>query len=110
MTVDMNRRVLPGYGLSLGYTVFYLSLLVAVPIAAGFLKAATLPVAEFWAAVSSDRAVAAYQLTVGASLVSAVAGVRMATGSPASTARHGRLSKSTSSYSSPSFSDHRCNA
>lgn len=75
MTVDMNRRVLPGYGLSLGYTVFYLSLLVAVPIAAGFLKAATLPLAEFWAAVSSDRAVAAYQLTVGASLVSAVINV-----------------------------------
>ena len=53
-TVDLNRRVLPGYGLSLGYTVFYLSLLVAVPIAAGLVKAASLPLAEFWAAVSTE--------------------------------------------------------
>ncbi len=71
MTVDINRRVLPGFGLSLGYTLFYLSLLVAIPIAAGFVKAASLPFSEFWAAVSTERALAAYELTVGASLVSA---------------------------------------
>jgi sulfate/thiosulfate transport system permease protein len=70
---DVNRRVLPGFSLSLGYTVFYMSLLVVVPLAAGFLKASHLSFAEFWAAVSSERAVAAYSLTVGASFVSAVA-------------------------------------
>lgn len=75
MTVDINRRVLPGFGLSLGYTILYLSLLVAIPIAAGLLKAASLPFSEFWAAVSTDRAIAAYKLTVGASLLSALVNV-----------------------------------
>lgn len=75
MTVDINRRVLPGYGLSLGYTIFYLSLLVVVPIVAGLLKTATLSFEQFWAAVSTERAIAAYQLTVGASLVSALINV-----------------------------------
>lgn len=79
MTVDINRRVLPGYGLSLGYTLSYLSLLVAIPIAAGVLKAASLPLADFWAAVSTDRALAAYRLTVGASFVSAVINVGIGT-------------------------------
>src|SRR5215467_16282326 len=68
---DVNRRVLPGFALSLGYTLLYMSLLVAIPLAAGFLKASHLSLAEFWAAVSSDRAVAAYLLTVGASFASA---------------------------------------
>jgi sulfate/thiosulfate transport system permease protein len=72
---DVNRRVLPGFALSLGYTLLYMSLLVAIPLAAGFLKASQLSLAEFWAAVSSERAVAAYELTVGASFVSAVVNV-----------------------------------
>ncbi len=69
--VDVNRRVLPGFHLSLGYTVFYLSLMILIPMGAGFLKASTLSADAFWAAVSSDRAIAAYKLTVGASFVSA---------------------------------------
>jgi sulfate transport system permease protein len=69
--IDVNRRVLPGFGLSLGYTVLYMSLLVMVPIAAGVLRASHLSFAEFWAAVSSSRAVAAYWLTVWTSLASA---------------------------------------
>jgi sulfate/thiosulfate transport system permease protein len=72
---DVNRRVLPGFALSLGYTLLYMSLLVGIPLAAGFLKASHLSFAEFSAAVSSERAVAAYRLTVGASLVSAVVNV-----------------------------------
>jgi sulfate transport system permease protein len=71
MTTDVNRRVLPGFSLSLGYTLFYLSLLVLIPILAGFVKASTLSLESFWNAVSSDRAVAAYRLTVGVSLASA---------------------------------------
>ena len=70
--IDVNRRVLPGFSLSLGYTLIYMGLLVMIPLAAGFLKASHLSLADFWAAVSSDRAVAAYSLTVGASFVSAV--------------------------------------
>src|SRR5439155_8621195 len=69
---DVNRRVLPGFALSLGYTLLYMSLLVGLPLAAGFLKASHLSLGEFWAAVSSDRAVAAYLLTVGASFASAL--------------------------------------
>jgi sulfate transport system permease protein len=71
MTTDVNRRVLPGFSLSLGYTLFYMSLLVAIPITAGFVKVSTLSFETFWNAVSSDRAIAAYELTVGVSLVSA---------------------------------------
>jgi len=73
--IDVNRRVLPGFALSLGYTLLYMSLLIAIPLAAGFLKASHLSPAEFWAAVSSARAVAAYELTVGASFVSAFVNV-----------------------------------
>ena len=69
----VNRKVLPGFSLSLGYTVFYLSLLVLVPIAACFLKASSLTFEEFHAAVWTERARAAYFLTFGAAFVAAVA-------------------------------------
>ena len=75
MSVDTNRRVLPGFQLSLGYSVFYLSLLVIIPIAAGFLKASSLSLDAFWAAVSTERAIAAYRLTLGVSFASAIANV-----------------------------------
>jgi sulfate transport system permease protein len=73
--IDVNRRVLPGFGLSLGYTMLYMSLVVAVPIVAGVLKASHLSLDAFWHAVSSDRAVAAYTLTVGVSFASALVNV-----------------------------------
>jgi sulfate/thiosulfate transport system permease protein len=71
MTADVNRRVLPGFSLSLGYTIFYLSLVVLIPMSAGFWKASTLSLDAFWKAVSSERAIAAYRLTLGASFASA---------------------------------------
>ena len=49
--IDVNRRVLPGFGLSLGYTMLYMSLVVAVPMTAGFLKASQLSLDDFWRAV-----------------------------------------------------------
>src|SRR2546428_11834459 len=52
-----------------------MSLLVAIPMAAGFLKPSHLSLSEFWAAIASERALAAYRLTVGASLASAVINV-----------------------------------
>jgi len=70
--VDVNRRVLPGFGLSLGYSVFYMSLLVLIPLTACFLKASTLGLDEFLAAVWTERARAAYGLTIGASLAAAL--------------------------------------
>ncbi len=67
-----NRKVLPGFSLTLGYTVFYLSFLVLLPVAACFLKAGTLSFDEFWKAVWTDRARAAYLLTFGAAAIAAV--------------------------------------
>ncbi|WP_020475477.1 sulfate ABC transporter permease subunit CysT [Zavarzinella formosa] len=70
-----NRRVLPGFSLSLGYTMLYLSLLVLIPLAVCFLKAADLSFGEFWTAVWNPRAVAAYKLTFFASLTAAAINV-----------------------------------
>jgi sulfate transport system permease protein len=67
-----SRRVLPGFGLSLGYAVTYLSLLVLIPLGACFAKAASLSPRQFVDAVWSERARAAYALTFGASLAAAV--------------------------------------
>jgi sulfate/thiosulfate transport system permease protein len=69
---NVNRRVLPGFSLTLGYTVFYLSLLVLLPITAIFVRAGSLSLDEFWRAVWTERARAAYSLTFGASFVAAV--------------------------------------
>jgi sulfate transport system permease protein len=68
----INRRVLPGFSLTLGYSMFYLSILVLIPIMAVFLKAGSLTFDQFWSAVASDRARAAYTLTFGAAFVAAV--------------------------------------
>jgi sulfate transport system permease protein len=65
--------VLPGFGLTLGYTLAYLSLLVLIPLAGLVVKSSTLSWGEFVAAVFSPRALAAYRLTFGAALVAAVA-------------------------------------
>jgi sulfate transport system permease protein len=71
--VKLGRRhsVLPGFGLALGFTVVYLSLVVLVPLSTLFWKSASLGPAGFWAAVSSPRVVASYKLTFGASLLAA---------------------------------------
>jgi sulfate transport system permease protein len=73
----VNRKILPGFSLSLGYTVFYLSVLVLFPIAACFVKAGSLSFAEFWGAVWTERSRAAYFLTFGASFVAAVINVAL---------------------------------
>jgi sulfate transport system permease protein len=72
---SVNRRVLPGFSLSLGYTVFYLTVLVLVPIVACISKASTLTLDQFWAAVWTERTRAAYLLTFGTSLTAAAANV-----------------------------------
>lgn len=64
-----SRKVLPGFGLTLGFTICYLSLLVLIPLGAAFLKTASLTFDQIWAHVSAPRAVASYRLTFGASLV-----------------------------------------
>jgi sulfate/thiosulfate transport system permease protein len=66
------KRVLPGFRLTLGYTLLYLAVIVLIPISALFFKTFTLTFEQFWAAVSSPRVLAAYRLTFGASLIAAV--------------------------------------
>jgi len=64
--------VLPGFGLTMGYSVLYLSLLVLLPLAALPVKSAGLGWAGFWSVVTAPRVVASYQLTFGAALVAAL--------------------------------------
>ncbi|MFN0054813.1 MAG: sulfate ABC transporter permease subunit CysT [Planctomycetales bacterium] len=67
-----NRRILPGFRLSLGWTLCYLGLLVVIPLAACVLKASTLTWEEFARAVWTPRARAAYALTFGAAFAAAL--------------------------------------
>jgi sulfate transport system permease protein len=69
------RRVLPGFGLSLGYTLAYMSLIVLIPLAAVFIKTTDLSLASFWEAVTSPRVLASYRLSFGASLLAAAINV-----------------------------------
>jgi len=66
-----RHSVLPGFDLALGFTLFYLGLIVLVPLSAAFLKTATMTWPAFWDAVSSPRVLASYRLTFGASLAAA---------------------------------------
>jgi sulfate transport system permease protein len=72
MTITLKQRsILPGFGLTLGFTIFYLSLIVLIPLSATFLKASSLTWAQFWHIVSSPRALASYRLSFGASFIGA---------------------------------------
>jgi sulfate/thiosulfate transport system permease protein len=68
-------RVMPGFGLSLGFTIFYLALIVLIPLSAVFLKTFTMTWEAFWNAVTSERVVASYKLSFGASLIAAMINV-----------------------------------
>ena len=67
-----SRRVLPGFNLTLGYTVLYLSLIVLIPLSALVFKTFTLTWDQFWVAVTAPRVMASYKLTFGASLIAAL--------------------------------------
>ena len=66
-----QNRVLPGFGLTLGLTLVYLSLVVLIPLSAVFLKAATLSWDQLWSIVSAPRVLASFRLSFGASLLAA---------------------------------------
>lgn len=71
MSSAKTFRVLPGFRLTLGYTLIYLSLLILIPLAAVFLKTAELSWGEFIAVVTAPQVVATYRLSFGASLLAA---------------------------------------
>ncbi len=66
-----HRSIIPGFGLTLGYTLLYLGLIVLLPISAAFLKTASIGWSGFIESVTSARVVASYKLTFGTALASA---------------------------------------
>ena len=66
-----RHSVLPGFNLALGITLFYLCVIVLIPLSAAFIKTAALSWEQFWNIVTAPRVVASYQLTFGASFLAA---------------------------------------
>jgi len=66
------RSVIPGFGLTLGFTLLYLGLIVLIPLSATFIRAAGLGWDGIWQVVTSPRVLASYHLTFGASLIAAL--------------------------------------
>jgi sulfate/thiosulfate transport system permease protein len=67
-----RRSIIPGFGLTLGFTIFYLSLIVLIPLSATFVETSKIGVHQFWRIVTTPRAIASYELSFGASLVGAL--------------------------------------
>jgi sulfate transport system permease protein len=66
-----HRSVIPGFGITLGLTLTWLSLIVLIPLSGLFIKSATLSLGEFWSIVTSRRALSALRLSFGLSLIAA---------------------------------------
>lgn len=67
-----QRSILPGFGLSMGFAITYLSLIVLIPLSAVLFKTMGMTWGDFWATVTDDRVVASYKLSIGASLAGAL--------------------------------------
>ena len=67
----LKRNVIPGFGVTLGFTLAYLGLIVLIPLSAVVWKTTDLTLAQFWATVSEPRVVASLKLSFGASLIAA---------------------------------------
>jgi len=68
----INRRVLPGFGLSMGFAITYLGLIVLIPLAGVFIRASGMSWEGFWAVITSRQVVATYKITFGVSLAAAL--------------------------------------
>jgi len=71
MRLHKTHSVLPGFGLAMGFTLFYLSLVVLIPLSTLFWKSASLGAAGFWDVVTAPRVLASYKITFLASLAAA---------------------------------------
>jgi sulfate/thiosulfate transport system permease protein len=71
-TLVRERSPLPGFKLTLGYALLYLSLIVLIPLSATFLKTASMSWPAFWGTITSPRVLASYRLSFGASFLAAV--------------------------------------
>jgi sulfate/thiosulfate transport system permease protein len=74
-TRRLSQRVLPGFGLTLGYTMVYLSLIVLIPLSAVFIRSTGLGWSHFWEAVTAPRVLASLRLSFGASVIAALINV-----------------------------------
>lgn len=72
MVRTKSYSVLPGFGLTMGYTLTYLGLIVLIPLAALLLRATSMSLEQFWAAAFNPRVLASYRITFGTSLVAAL--------------------------------------
>lgn len=72
LTGMRRHSIIPGFGLTLGFTIFYLSLIVLIPLSATFIEASKIGWHDFWRLVTTPRAVASYGLSFGASFVGAL--------------------------------------
>ncbi len=70
-SVLKKRSVLPGFGLTLGFSLFYLGVLVLIPLSALVLRSSSLSLEAFWGIVSDPRVLASFRLSFGASFVAA---------------------------------------
>ncbi|MFI5303963.1 MAG: sulfate ABC transporter permease subunit CysT [Nitrospiria bacterium] len=75
MMVFKKRNILPGFGISMGFTLFYLSLIVLIPLSTIFFKTTTMNWNQFWFTVTAPRVLASYRVTFGTSLVAALINV-----------------------------------
>jgi sulfate transport system permease protein len=75
MILTQRSQTLPGFNLTLGFTVLYLSLVVLIPLSATFIKSVSLGWEPFWHAVSTPRVVASFKLTFAAALIGAAINV-----------------------------------
>ncbi|NLO79742.1 MAG: sulfate ABC transporter permease subunit CysT [Xanthomonadaceae bacterium] len=67
-----TKRVLPGFGLTLGTTLLFVAIIILLPLAGLVLKAGGLGLQEFWSLVTSERALASYKVTLGSALGASV--------------------------------------
>src|SRR3569832_839441 len=70
-----QKSILPGFGLAMGFTLFYLGFIVLIPLSTLFLRTMTLSWGQFWETIASPRALATYRMSQGASLVAALVNV-----------------------------------
>ncbi|OXM13055.1 sulfate ABC transporter permease subunit CysT [Paenibacillus herberti] len=75
MKGSRTRSVLPGFGLTMGITVFYLGIIVLIPLSCVILKTMELSWAEFWSTVTAPRVVASYRISLLTSLAAALVNV-----------------------------------
>lgn len=68
----VKKRVLPGFGLSLGFTMFYISILVLLPLFMIFFNSFSMDWSKIWSTISAPRVIASYRLTIGASFVASL--------------------------------------